>query len=184
MKKGIQYWLLISSILTFLLMGGVMVLSKAEASEQKIAVKVKKILNNGNIELANGQVVTLAGINKNSYNDQTLKYMEKLIKNKYVLFVPDTLRNGNIGYLYLMEGDPTLLPDNLQPGSGPDKGGFLNVKRGWNKIIKILSPNFNVVLIKAGYAKADRESTYQYKEIFIEYEEAVKQQKNNGVNSP
>ena len=92
---------------------------KSEASDQHVAVKAKKIFDDGRIQLADGKVIILAGIDKQSYDEETLNYIEKLIKNKYVLFISDSLRRGNVGYLYLMEGTPEMLPDNLKPGE-PD----------------------------------------------------------------
>ena len=46
------------------------------------------------------------------------------------------------------------------------------MKKGLNKV-KIFTYTLNVILIKAGYAKADKESEYQYKDIFIEYEKTT-----------
>ena len=142
-----------------------------EKDESYQAIKIKEFREDGLVLLSTGEYLKLVGVDMDSISLENRERIKSSLQGKHVVFIKDDYGQDDEGYIYLLDKDDGFLPKSML-SSEPDGRGFLNAKKGVNKV-KGFAYNINVALIKLGYATVDQSRQFEYKKEFIEYENSV-----------
>ena len=165
--------LLMTIIFVFIIFLNVKTGASEMENQSKYAYKILEISLNGGILLSNKQTVHLAGINSESLNSELIVFLKSIAKGKYCLFVQDKVLSNGFGYVYLVDYDESKLPvgiENKSPYIMAYRNIYLDSWPFPKKIYKGISYNLNIILIKKGNLRVDRNRNFELISEFEKYE--------------